>query len=169
MNGFVSCSFFGQIIGNFASFHNSSAFRTLEWDPKITLSNNVLNGCRELLFRIDYLGLSAAISSQKTRFRISPTISCTLFFSLIGVTSPTVHCSNFAILDGFTRWPLFWGNGYKLGTWLFHSGFPWVVASHLLSLRAGFNYLLASSELENLRLYQSASVLCKKFGLFHQS
>ena len=59
---------FGKIIGNFASFDNSSAFRTLEWDRKITLSSIGLNGSRELLFRIDYLGLSSPTSSPKIRF-----------------------------------------------------------------------------------------------------
>ena len=156
MYGFVSCSFFGTIVGNFASFRNSSAFPNLEWDRKITLSSNELNG--ELPFRIGYLGLSAAISSQKTRFCISPTIFFTLFFIQIGVTSPTVHCSNSAILDGLTRWPLFWANGYKLGTWLFLCRFPGVVASNLLSSR-GELALTLHLLLPSWKTYDSTNLL----------
>ena len=154
MYSFVSCYFFGEIIGNFASFDNSSAFRNLEWNRKITLSSNGLNGCRELLFRIDYLGLSAA-TSKKTRFCISLTISSSLFFSPIGC-SPTVHCSNSAILDGFNRSPLFWGIGWKLGSWLLLCRFPGFVASNVLYVRAVLTpYLL----LPSWKTYDSANLL----------
>ena len=41
MTRFITCSIFGKIIGNFASFDNSSAFRKLEFDRKIPLQHRI--------------------------------------------------------------------------------------------------------------------------------